>query len=205
MSQDPHWTAAQRQARLSKLVERNRARHSGAFLYEDAEWMRDAYEVRGLTFMEIAIEAGCGLRTVARWMRTHDIEARRAWPRPTGEHHHRWKGGPKPCPLCGGRMSYGSATCRHCRDRSGSASPKWRGENAEYTAIHYRLLAQRGRPSEHACVECAGKAEEWAYDHSDPEERRNRVGRDDGPYSFDLFRYRPMCKRCHRQLDLGRR
>ena len=184
------------------LVERNRS-HRTSFLYESAEWMHDAYVIRRLTLREIAAEVDCALRTVARWMLIHGIETRSSWARPTGEHHHAWKGGPRPCPSCGGPMSHGCETCATCRDRSGSANPNWRGDDVEYAGIHGRLTAIRGKVTEHWCA-CGAQAEEWSYDHTDPDELRNRASRDDGPFSLDLARYTPMCVPCHRQLDLGR-
>lgn len=189
-------------ARRAKLAERNRS-HRTDFLYEDAEWMRDAYVTRGLTLREVAAEARCGLRTVARWMKRHGIETRKDWPRASGPASGRWRGATV-CPKCGGSKRAGSAACRKCSDSSGTRNSKWRGEAAEYTAIHYRIVAQRGRPSDHQCVRCGARAAEWAYDHADPNEKRNRVGRDDGPYSLDPAHYMPMCVRCHRRLDLGR-
>lgn len=203
--QGPKWTETQRVARLDKLVERNRAGHKGAFLYEDANWMRSAYLERGLTLRQIAAEAGCGLRTVARWMKTHGIETRKEWERAKGEAHPNWKGGPKPCPSCGGPMSHGRQTCMACRDFTGERNPKWRGDAVEYAAVHNRIVAARGKASRRPCDICGKPAEEWAYDRGDPNEVRNHIGRDDGPFSLDPARYMPLCVPCHRRFDLGRK
>src|SRR6266487_1240358 len=188
------------------LAERNRARRGGPYYYEDADWMNEAYVIRGLSLRQVAAEAGCSLRTIARWMKVHGIATRTAAPPPVraGKEHPRWRGAAI-CPGCGGLKSRGKTrTCIKCRVRRGADNPKWRGDEAGYTAIHYRLNAARGKPSEHSCARCGKAADEWAYDHADPGERRNGIGRDDGPFSLDLARYMPLCKRCHRQLDNGR-
>jgi len=50
-----------------------------------------------------------------------------------------------------------------------------------------------------SCASCGAAADHWAYDHTDPNERRDDRGR---PYSTDLDRYRPLCKTCHRRFDV---
>lgn len=64
-------------------------------LYADRDWMYENYVGRGMTMREVASAADCGLRTVARWLRKHDIPARQDWDRcpPSGEDHWNWKGG----------------------------------------------------------------------------------------------------------------
>lgn len=207
MGQGPQWTEAQRAARLSKLLERNRAQHVGPRLYEDKEWMYKAYVVRGLSMKNMSVESECGLRTIARWMRIHGIPVdpdRIRRNKRRGPDHPSWQGGPPTC-VCGKELYYGSTACRKCKDVSGQNNSNWRGEDAEYTAIHGRLAATRGKPSEHPCTHCPEVAQEWAYDHADPDERRNLRGRDDGPYSLNLDHYITLCVCCHRKLDNGRR
>lgn len=74
-------------------------------------------------------------------------------------------------------------------------------ERPSYQALHDRLRRYRGRASEHRCVECGGQAQDWAYDHSDPEAVVTKVGKKRIAYSTDLSRYQPMCRRCHIQFD----
>lgn len=209
MGQGPKWTDAQRAARLSKLVERNRAGHTGERRYEDADWMRESYVTRGLSLREMAIEAACGLRTIARWMQIHKIPTNtgRKPQYHYGPDHHSWTGGPPKCVKCRCEISRTATTghCVHCLDRSGENNSKWRGDNIEYTALHNRLVVERGLPAEYQCARCPEQASEWAYDHEDPDERRNLVGRDDGPFSLNLAHYMPLCVRCHRRFDNGRR
>lgn len=193
ISESPH---------IAKLRARNRARHGGEFLYEDAAWMRCAYVDRGLTMRQMATEAGCGLRTIARWLKLHGIETRQDWQRATGARHPRWRGA-SICPECGSRKSASAKTCLSCQDRNGDKGSNWRGDAIEYTGAHYRLVARRGRASEHPCAHCGKPADEWAYDGEDPDERRNTRGRDDAPFSLDPDHYMPLCMLCHRRFDLA--
>lgn len=205
MGQGATWTPAQRAARLDKLVERNRADRS-SFLYEDADWMRDAYEVRGLSLRQMAAEAECGLRTIARWMETHAIaiDHTRKPRRASGEAHPKWSGGPPKCEACGTRVSRGSTYCTSCRERTGDQNPRWIGNAAEYATVHLRLVALRGRADSHSCAHCGTRARDWAYDHLDPNERRSERSRDDGPFSLDPEHYMPLCRPCHRRFDARR-
>lgn len=90
-----------------------------------------------------------------------------------------------------------------CRDLSGENNPKWRGDDVEYAALHDRIKKARGNAPDHPCDHCGSNAEEWAYDHLDPNERRNSIGRDKCPYSLDPAHYIPLCVGCHRRFDLG--
>lgn len=79
----------------------------------------------------------------------------------------------------------------------------WAGDEASYSAVHQRLRRERGPAAAHPCVACGGTAEQWAYDHSEPEPRRDPSH--DAPYSVDLARYQPMCQSCHKRLDHAQR
>ena len=78
-------------------------------------------------------------------------------------------------------------------------------EDLTYEIVHQRVRRELGNPEEYACAHCLKAAKEWAYDHLDPEERRNTRGRDDGPFSVDFNHYMPLCVKCHRIFDNGRR
>lgn len=69
-----------------------------------------------------------------------------------------------------------------------------------YAGLHRRLERQRGHASEFSCDECGDPAQEWAYDHSDPDEITDDP--DGRPYSLDFERYRPLCVSCHRRSDM---
>jgi hypothetical protein len=65
-----------------------------------------------------------------------------------------------------------------------------------YYAMHQHLWAVRGKASAHPCVRCGKQAQDWAYDNTDPDERRD-TKRNGSAYSLDVERYQPMCKSCH--------
>ena len=80
----------------------------------------------------------------------------------------------------------------------------WAGEDASYTAVHKRLARDRGLAAAHSCAHCSGPAEQWAYDHLDPDER---IAQPDEAghgcrYSLDQARYIPLCTSCHRRFDI---
>lgn len=183
--------------------------------YKDADWCRARYFNANKTLREIAEEAGCSLRTVARWFDRHGIKlpshAEKRTQRgnnPRGEKSPRWRGGPQPCPACGSPRSYHTGTsvkrCMNCRNNSfqGTGNPKWRGGEIGYGAAHDRVRALHGSASGHACRHCAGQAAHWAYDHTDPDEKHDP---EEGVYSPDPIRYMPLCASCHKRFDNAHR
>jgi hypothetical protein len=81
----------------------------------------------------------------------------------------------------------------------GAAHHLWAGTNIGYRGQHDRLRSARGPASSQMCRHCAAPADEWAYDHADPQERRDdQTGL---PFSSDLGRYIPLCKSCHQLFD----
>lgn len=80
---------------------------------------------------------------------------------------------------------------------AGPMNPSWGGDNIGYTAVHQRLRRIRGNPGQHRCARCTEPAKQWAYDHTDPNEKTSN----NGPYSTDLARYLPACLSCHWQMD----
>lgn len=187
------------------VAARNRARHAGEHLYEDAAWMRAAYVDRSLSLRQVAIEAGCGLRTVARWMEIHEIETRRGAAAScvndrSGPNSGRWKGGPPTC-SCGVVLNYGAMSCNACRDRNGERNPRWLGDAPNYASAHDRVHAAKGSARDYDCVACGDAAEQWAYDNADPNERL------EGGLAFSASpdHYQPMCQSCHKRFDATRR
>lgn len=72
---------------------------------------------------------------------------------------------------------------------------------------HRRVYDSRGKASQYACVGCGGDAQEWAYDHRDPDEvyDPDYYGRK-VTYSLKPEHYQPMCIPCHADYDVeGRR
>lgn len=110
-----------------------------------------------------------------------------------GLHYAQWRveGAPVPVRLpcavagCDQLAPAGSTTCVEHREPT-------------YAAAHHRLRTTRDNAVAHLCDNCGGNADEWAYDHSDPDERHDDRGR---AYSLDPAHYRPMCGPCHRRFD----
>jgi HNH endonuclease len=74
---------------------------------------------------------------------------------------------------------------------------QWQGVDVSYGGLHKRLRKERGSADARECVDCGDQAAQWSYDHSDPNEKRGSVG----PYSLDMDRYQPRCRRCHILFD----
>lgn len=83
----------------------------------------------------------------------------------------------------------------------------WTQGEGEYDAVHHRLRTHRGVARELVCVDCGGPAEEWSYDHDDPDEllhtkiRESMFSKTPPKYSRDLSHYSPRCVPCHRSFD----
>jgi hypothetical protein len=76
-----------------------------------------------------------------------------------------------------------------------------RGHNpnsCSYSSAHNRVIELRGRASEHTCVWCGAPADDWAYQHNDPDER---ISPRDRPYSMKPECYEPGCRPCHTRFD----
>lgn len=78
----------------------------------------------------------------------------------------------------------------------------WRAEVPTYYTAHERVRTLRGSASEHHCVDCAGPALEWAYDHADPAELSQEIHGRKLTYSADPYHYQPRCHPCHVRFDL---
>ena len=77
---------------------------------------------------------------------------------------------------------------------------KGSGDDVGYDAAHRRVRVAHGSAVSHSCVDCGQQAAHWAYDHLDPDERREQ----ELPYSVKIEHYQPMCVRCHKRFDLAR-
>jgi hypothetical protein len=181
---------------------------TGRPLYESRDWCHIAYFQRDLTLRKMADEAGCALRTIARWMTRHGLELPASTDKREqrgtllrGEQSPNWRGGRRGvCPICGGVKDAYAKTCLPCRDTSGDKNAKWRGNDIGYEAAHFRVKAIWGTARDHTCRHCAGPAAHWAYDHGDPNEK---LDPEQGPYSTDPAHYFPLCVRCHLAFDRG--
>ena len=89
--------------------------------------------------------------------------------------------------------------------RTGSLEPppqKLPRSDLTYFGAHGRVKAAFGSASKCACIECGRRAEEWAYDGTDPTELSGVVG-DGFPVTYSVWPefYMPLCKGCHRLRD----
>jgi hypothetical protein len=71
----------------------------------------------------------------------------------------------------------------------------------DYGNFHSRLRRRLGRADAHLCTACGAPAQQWAYDHADPNEHID--ARTGNVYSIDEAYYKPMCRTCHRVVDAG--
>lgn len=74
------------------------------------------------------------------------------------------------------------------RDQWGERNHKWKGANASYAAMHYRLKARFGKPQR--CDQCGITDKRRVYDWA------NLTGKFD-----DIADYRRLCRSCHWKLD----
>lgn len=70
-----------------------------------------------------------------------------------------------------------------------------------YTGMHKRLFYDKGKASEHSCVDCGKRAQEWSYDGGCPNELYETLEKLPIAYSTDQSRYSPRCRKCHRGRD----
>lgn len=214
--------------RIAKLVERNRAGRAGRFRYEDGEWMSRRY-AEGIGLNQLAREAECSLRTVARWMKIHGIATRARGVNPL-----RAARRPRVRPTfncaCGGTMSEGAAKCWGCRNVG------LRGENnynyqgtADVMVMLRQRIAATWRPAVYErdgyrCCRCGDKSggnlnahhivslsvlvrskrEAWLPDLSSAEGRTAFVERLTADAEvMDLDNGETLCKPCHRDHHRG--
>ena len=73
-------------------------------------------------------------------------------------------------------------------------------EVVPYRQAHRRIEIDRGKASQYVCV-CGSTAEQWAYQHNDPNEQIGISKGKTAPYSLDTNNYMPMCRSCHTSYD----
>lgn len=68
-----------------------------------------------------------------------------------------------------------------------------------YGRAHNRVREARGPASDHECVDCGTRADQWSFDP----ERTKHVQHDPrrGYYSGDVEAYEPRCYHCHNIFD----
>lgn len=78
------------------------------------------------------------------------------------------------------------------RNQTGQANSRWKGSEASYSAFHFRVESEYGKPKN--CDECGESSESKTYDWA------NLSGEYD-----NIKDYKRMCRSCHRKYDNGRR
>ena len=81
---------------------------------------------------------------------------------------------------------------------AGADHQNWTGDRPSYYAAHLRIKVARGLASQFACP-CGKRAQQWAYDHIDP----NELHSVSGAYSADPQHYDARCVSCHKRADLA--
>lgn len=126
-----------------------------------------------MSLRDISAEAGCGLRTIARWMKQHGIPTRDAiqmlresGPKRRGAQSGTWKGGRPRC-ACGRQINYTRTQCQPCYTGglNGSRNPNWRGVAdvlklvRQWSEGHWRpLVWKRDQDRCQSCGESEGEA-----------------------------------------------
>lgn len=78
------------------------------------------------------------------------------------------------------------------RNQSGSNNHMWKGKTASYTALHFRVETELGKPLH--CDMCGTSSTATRYEWANVT----------GDY-FNVADYRRMCVKCHRNYDAQRR
>lgn len=89
------------------------------------------------------------------------------------------------------------------RPTCGKVGRHLRSDVGYYTA-HNRVKKDRGLASEYACS-CGADAQQWAYNHEDPDEMTEKIDGYVCAYSSNSDFYTPMCAPCHKKFDLDRK
>ena len=101
-----------------------------------------------------------------------------------------------------------SGSPTNCADRANHPDPRFKGDDVTYDGAHNRVKGERGSASDYPCALCGGPAEQWAYRHSDPDQKVGTSGKGKGKgstYSPDPSHYWAACRSCHGRWDSARR
>ena len=77
----------------------------------------------------------------------------------------------------------------------------WRGDDIGYAGIHRRLMHKRGKAKDNPCLHCGTMADDWSYNHTDPNERTCLWRGRPAAYSLNLAEYDSLCRSCHSKRD----
>lgn len=71
---------------------------------------------------------------------------------------------------------------------------------SQYARAHWKVSEERGPATDYRCITCADPAVDWAYQHDgNGDEFYSEEG---WPFSTSVHDYEPMCRSCHRKLDM---
>lgn len=87
------------------------------------------------------------------------------------------------------------------RPGRGEQHYNWLGDAVTYVGAHFRVVRSRGSATTHVCAFCNKPADDWAYDHTDPNPLTGYVRGFYLQYSGDPKYYIPLCTLCHKQFD----
>jgi hypothetical protein len=128
----------------------------------------------------------CTVEYMQRWRRQRGIK-------PKARRVCRHEGCDKPPP---------SKNAKYCSPQHRPpATPRREDLSNTYRAVHKRLQRQRGPAADHPCAHCDQQAQQWAYDHTDPDEAMTEWYGKTVAYSTKSGHYQPLCRRCHKRLD----
>jgi hypothetical protein len=88
--------------------------------------------------------------------------------------------------------------------RTGTPAGRQFGVN-HYRSAHTKIVRERGKASEQACLGCDSPAEQWSYRGGAPDERVSVVVlkgvERNAPWSASTDYYDPLCRACHLKRD----
>lgn len=160
---------------------------------------------------------GCENRPVGRQMCAKHYERWRQHGHPLGHSPTRVVDHPDTCEVDGCGLAYYASgmCCAHYNRVRAHGDPKperpigparqeehasYRGDNAGYITVHWRMRKANGPASNKRCQHCDSTASDWAYDHGDPDEKLSAEGLQ---YSTKQNHYIPLCRSCHINFDIN--
>ena len=201
-------------------------------LYANKEWLTKAYSTKSMK--QIAFECKCGIRTIARWLKTHNISSRKIGSKIKdikGKNNHNWNGGKPKCIACGKQLSnYNAKYCKKHFAKKGKESHMYKGMvNIKQLVRSYVQNVWRPKIFErdrYVCQQCKAInngnltahhkkrlslivdkiISEYQKDLSSPEHRLELFSLIiSNPEINDLNNGITLCEKCHNKMHKGKR
>jgi hypothetical protein len=84
----------------------------------------------------------------------------------------------------------------------GEKHHNWLGDAVSYDGAHWRVIRSRGSATAYICDQCKRQADDWAYNHKDPNPLTGYHKNGSlMTYSGDPEYYIPLCTPCHLGWD----